>query len=87
MIAKLSSSVHKNCSKNGRCGSVRCLISEYDEKHLGWVQCNSCDKWIHLTCKVTRDRDIEQIDRTASHNACNVRDLVFKKFSHILNTK
>ena len=37
--------------------------------------------------KFTRDRDIKQIDRMASHNACNVRDLVFKKFSHILKTK
>ena len=34
-IAKLSSSAHKNRSKNSRCGSVRCLISAFDnEKHL-----------------------------------------------------
>ena len=67
-IAKLSSSAHKNRSKNSRCGSVRCLISAFDnEKHLEWVQCNSCDKWIHLMCEVTLDRDIEQIDRMPTY--------------------
>ena len=67
-IAKLSSSVHKSRSKNSRCGTVRCLISAFDnEKHLEWVQCNSCDKWIHLMCEVTPDRDIEQIDRIPNY--------------------
>ena len=67
-IAKLSSSVHKSRSKNSRCGTVRYLISAFDnEKHLEWVQCNSCDKWIHLMCEVTPDRDIEQIDKIPNY--------------------
>ena len=67
-IAKLPSSAHKNQNKNSRCGSVHCLISAFDyEKHLEWVQCNSCDKWIHLMCEVTSDRDTEQIDRMPTY--------------------
>ena len=67
-IAKLSSSAHKSQSKNSKCGSVCCLISAFDnEKHLEWVQCNSCDKWINLMCEVTPDRDIEQIDRMPTY--------------------
>ena len=84
-IAKLSSSAHKNRSKNSRCGSVRCLISAFDnEKHLEWVQCNFCDEWIHLMCEVTPDRDIGQIDRMPTYECLRCqRFSVQEVFQHL----
>ena len=84
-IAKLSSSAHKNQSKNSRCGSVHCLISTYDnEKHIEWVQCNSCDKWIHLICEVTPDRDNKQIYRMPTYECLRCqRFSVQEVFEHL----
>ena len=84
-IAKLSNSAHKNRSKNSSCGLVRCLISTYDnEKYLEWVRCNLCDKWIHLMCEVTPDRDIEQVNRMPTYECLRYQRFSVKEvFQHL----
>ena len=84
-IAKLSNSAHKNRSKNSSCGLVRCLISTYDnEKYLEWVQCNLCDKWIHLMCEVTPDRDTEQVNRMPTYECLRCQRFSVKEvFQHL----
>ena len=70
-IAKLSTNESKLHRKNIlKCSASRCLVLQFDSAPE-WVQCNTCDSWVHMMCEVIPDLDFEHIKHMPSYECLN----------------
>ena len=70
-IAKLSTNESKLHRKNIlKCSASRCLVLQFDSAPE-WVQCNTCDSWVHLMCEAIPDLGFEHIKHMPSYECLN----------------
>ena len=73
-LMKLQNSQPMNRSfaekKNLKCSASLCLVSQFDSAPE-WVQCNTCDSWVHLMCEAIPDLDVEHIKHMPSYECLN----------------
>ena len=85
-IAKLSTNESKlRRKKILKCSAILCLVSQFDSAPE-WVQCNTCDSWVHLMCEAIPDLDFEHIKHMPSYECLNCQSYsaqdVSKHFDH-----
>ena len=85
-IAKLSTNESKlRRKKILKCSASLCFVSQFHSAPE-WVQCSTCDSWVHLMCEAIPDLDFEHIKHMPSYECLNCQSYsaqdVFKHFDH-----
>ena len=60
LLAQQSEFQVKKRQKQEKCGSVCCIISEFDS-NVNWVACNSCGKWLHVLCEGFASSELDKV--------------------------
>ena len=67
IIAQQSDYSVKKRTPQESCGSVHCVISEYDS-NVDWVKCDTCMRWFHLLCEGYATSEVLQVKTLATYS-------------------